>query len=127
MTRPVPAGEPVIDCLCGDRFATTEDMALHLWMAHGHEVPPVPAGDERERLRAALHEAFPHNDGMVHASILHVADVVVASGVTFGDTRLREAAEQVVGRFLDTPASLAGVHVAAIFDLRAALAGKGGK
>ena len=34
---------------------------------------------------------------------------------------LRESAERVVGRFLDTPASLAGVHVAALNDLRAAL------
>jgi hypothetical protein len=31
------------------------------------------------------------------------------------------AAEVTVGRFLDTPASLAGVHVAALADLRAAL------
>lgn len=35
---------------------------------------------------------------------------------------LVKAAEVTVGRFLDTPASLAGVHVAALNDLRAALA-----
>lgn len=34
---------------------------------------------------------------------------------------LREAAEVTVGRFLDTTASLAGVHVAALNDLRDAL------
>lgn len=31
-----------IVCLCGDVFTTTETMAEHLWMAHGHEVPPKP-------------------------------------------------------------------------------------
>ena len=44
---------PVIDCLCGDRFTTTEDMALHLWMAHGHEVPPVAPQPAPDTLRAA--------------------------------------------------------------------------
>lgn len=34
---------------------------------------------------------------------------------------LREAARLVVDRFLDTPAALAGVHVAALAALRAAL------
>ena len=65
-TTPQPVEPPVIDCLCGDVVSTTEDMALHLWMAHGHEVPPAAGvtltGDERLRDMTAAIRAVYYED-----------------------------------------------------------------